>query len=545
MAVTATDMDRMANGAVESSAESLAAEAPPEARTKGRGLRRWRRIQREHRAEGPAAPATDAGGRGGADDDAAQLHKRRLPLGPAAPPKGKHEVAVEKAESSTASVESRFVPLEQAPAPAPAKLDPDLGLLVCSVGFSVGAGGADSDNSEDRSSKSSTAASAPRHDFPRERDRLRAHTATSIHGKNHRTARARADRQSAHTAFSVAKAKADNSRSSVESDRRSSNAIHGRKQGVGSIGNDIHKELSDGDDHSDEGQPSDEMRSTAGGYCRQSGSNVVGKLGGGNGDSGDADVEDTCEEGGVVGKGEIGLEMNSCANPYAESILLLQRTQEALENEIRNFVVIGKESTDDLDARNDEWSNSLHIEESVEEANEKRKDLESRMEQASALIKEKDSRILELEALSRTRAWRSAIQSANNQLLQPDVDQLLQEKMEAEIQCIILTRASQTWTLVAEDRKALCEEQKCLLGDYKELELKLRSAENRAAILGEMVEKLEAQCKELSASAEILQLQSRTSTASLLCFSQFILLLIAVGIYVMRLSPSSTELVPT
>ncbi|EMS48190.1 hypothetical protein TRIUR3_18101 [Triticum urartu] len=314
--------------------------------------------------------------------------------------------------------------------------------------------------------------------------------------------------------------------------------------GVGSIGNGIHKELSDGDDHSDEGQPSDEMRSTAGGYCTQSGSSVVGKLGGGNGDSGDADVEDTFDEGGV-GKGEMGLEMNSCANPFAESILSLQRTQEALENEIRNFVVIGKESTDDLDARDDEWSNSLHIEESVEEANEKRKDLESRVEQASILIKEKDSRILELEALSRTRAWRSAIQSANNQLLQPDLDQLLQEKMEAEIQCIILTRASQTWTPVAEDRKALYKEQKCLLGDYKQLELKLRSAENRAAILGEMVEKLEAQCKELSASAEILQLQSRTSSASLLCFIQFILLLIAIGIYVVRLSPSSAEFVPT
>ncbi|KAF7108316.1 hypothetical protein CFC21_108809 [Triticum aestivum] len=537
MAVTATDMDRMANGAVESSAESPAAEAPPEARTKGRGLRRWRRIQREHRAEGAAAPATAAGGRGGANDDAAQLHKRRLPLGAAAPPKGKHEVAVEEAESSTASVESRFVPLEQAPAPAPApaKLDPDLGLLVSSVGFSVGAGGADSDNGEDRSSKSSTAASAPRHDFPRERDRLRAHTAASIHGKNHRSARARADRPSAHTAFS--QAEAGNSRSSVESDRRSSNAVHGRKQGVGSIGNGIH-------DHSDEGQPSDEMRSTAGGYCTQSGSSVVGRLGVGNGDSGDADVEDTFDEGGA-GKGEMGLEMNSCANPYAKSILLLQRTQEALENEIQNFVVIGKESTDDLEAHDDEWSNSLHIEESVEEANEKMKDLESRMEQASILIKEKDSIILELEALSRTRAWRSAIQSANNQLLQPDLDQLLQEKMEAEIQCIILTRASQTWTPVAEDRKALYEDQKCLLGDYKQLELKLRGAENRAAILGEMVEKLEAHCRELSASAEILQLQSRTSTASLLCFIQFILLLIAIGIYVVRLSPSSTELVPT
>jgi hypothetical protein len=213
--------------------------------------------------------------------------------------------------------------------------------------------------------------------------------------------------------------------------------------------------------------------------------------------------------------------------------------------EIQNFVVIGKESTHDLDAKDDGWSNSLHLVEPVEAASKKGKDLESRMERASALIKEKDSRILELEALSRTRAWRCAIQSTNNLLLQPDLDQLLQEKMEAEIQCIILTRASQIWSQVAEGREALYEEQKCLLGNYKQLELKFRHAENRVTVLGEMVEKLEEQCKELSTSSEILQLQSRASTLSLFCFIQFILLLIAVCIFLVRLLPFSAEFVPT
>jgi hypothetical protein len=95
-----------------------------------------------------------------------------------------------------------------------------------------------------------------------------------------------------------------------------------------------------------------------------------------------------------------------------------------------------------------------HLEEPVEESSEKGKDLESRMEQAS-LIKEKDSRILEPEAVGRTRVWRCA-------MLKPDLDQ---EKMEAEIQCIILARPSQTWTPLAENRKALYEEQKHRLGD--------------------------------------------------------------------------------
>ena len=44
----------------------------------------------------------------------------------------------------------------------------------------------------------------------------------------------------------------------------------------------------------------------------------------------------------------------------------------------------------------------------------------------------------ELEALGQTRKWRSAIQSTNKLLLQPDLDQLLQNKMEMEIQCVIL-----------------------------------------------------------------------------------------------------------
>ncbi|KAM0923712.1 hypothetical protein ACQ4PT_005334 [Festuca glaucescens] len=431
MAVPATDMDGMANGIVDSSAESPPVQASPEPRTKGRRLRRWHRIQRKHQRE--ESPSAAVAGGGGANDEEAQLRSRRAAKREARGRRGGGEL-------HRLRLVSRFVPLE----PKPGKLDPDLGLVITSIGFSVGAGGGDSDNSEDRGSKSSTAASDPRYDFARQRDRSRAHTAASLHGKNHRTARARGDMPLAHAAFSPAEA--ENSRSaSVESDRQSSNTING------------------------------------------------------------------------------------------------------LKPEIQNSVVARKESTDDFDAHDDGWSDLLHLEEPVEEARGKGKDLESKLEQASTLINEKDSRILELEALSRTRAWRCAIQSINSLLLQPDFDQLILEKMEAEIQCIILTRASQTRTPLplAEDRKALYEEQKCLLSDYKQLELKLCRSENRAAILGGMVEKLEAQAKELSASSEILQLQSRASTLSVFCFIQFILLLITIGIVLIRLLPLSTGFVPT
>uniref|UniRef100_A0A0A9F156 Uncharacterized protein n=1 Tax=Arundo donax TaxID=35708 RepID=A0A0A9F156_ARUDO len=551
-------MDSMASGGVESSAESPAPapeaeeeavpkRSPAAAATKGRGLRRWRRIRRDQLREGYAAAAgADGGGGGGgvADEDSAQLHKRRLPLAADAP-KGKHEAALVEDESSTASVESRFVP----PAP-PAKLDPGLGLLIASAGFSVGAGGADSDNSEDRGSRSSTAASAarvfPRHGhdallFPRERDRPRSRaTGASLHGKNPRTMRSRADKARVHAV--AASTEAENSRSSVESDLRSSNALNSRQLGPGVTGNGVRKVLSDSCDHSDEGQPSEEARSTAGGYYKENSSSVVGRLARRSADSGD-DVEDTLDEG-SVGKGGNG-RMHSGANPYAGAILLLQRTQEALENEIEKIVVIGKETSDDFDILDDEWSVSVHPDEPIEEVSEKMKHIESRMEEASAVIKEKDSRILEVEALSRMQPGRTAIDSTNLLLSLSELDRLYGEKIEAEIHCIILTRAHQTWATLAEDQMALYEAQKSLSQDYKHLGIKLRHSENRAMMLEDMAEKLQEQCKELSRSSEVLQLQSKASRVSLFCFVQFILVCIAIGTYLMRLLPSSAEVVPT
>uniref|UniRef100_I1NT35 Uncharacterized protein n=1 Tax=Oryza glaberrima TaxID=4538 RepID=I1NT35_ORYGL len=112
-------------------------------KTKGCWLRRWRCIPREQHKEG--STSSGGGGDGAADEDSVQLHKRWIPL-PANAPRGKlHEVVLgEEEESSTASIESRFVPST--------KLGPSLGVLIASLRFSVSVGGADSDNGENRSS---------------------------------------------------------------------------------------------------------------------------------------------------------------------------------------------------------------------------------------------------------------------------------------------------------------------------------------------------------------------------------------------------------
>ncbi|XP_066337084.1 uncharacterized protein [Miscanthus floridulus] len=183
---------------------------------------------------------------------------------------------------------SHFVPLPP----------PGLGL-----GFSVDAG-----NNEDRSSRSSTAAPAPRVPLPgcdhasvvlssRERDRpwpRAAAAATSI------------------------STEAGCSRSSVESDLRSSNAVVKARQQLGAAGlNGVRKVFSGCCGHGDEEQLSQEVRST--GRCRGNGSSVECRS-----------VRSSAGEE-SVGNGGNG-RMYWGADPCNESILVLHTAQEALEN---------------------------------------------------------------------------------------------------------------------------------------------------------------------------------------------------------------------
>jgi hypothetical protein len=334
-------MDSGANS-VSSVGESPPPVSPPgRPVAKGRGLRRWRRIPREHHDDegsptGPVAPAAATGAAGaGAEEDLSQLHKRRLPVG-ADGPKGKQEAAAEEEDSPVASVESSFVPPDAPPSPvpppAPTKLDPDLGFLIASTGFSVGAGGADSDNSDDRTSKSSTA--LPRHDFSlagfgRDRDRARSRApGAAAHAKNLRTARARGVGVRA-VSVASSTAEAENSRSSVESDLRSTGAAHARKSSAGISSNGVHKFLYTDGEHSDEEAPSEHLRSTAGGFYKENGS-TVGRMVMGNGD---LYANDHGFHEGSIGKGENG-GIHSSLDPYTESISMLQSAQEALENGI-------------------------------------------------------------------------------------------------------------------------------------------------------------------------------------------------------------------
>ncbi|KAG8077888.1 hypothetical protein GUJ93_ZPchr0007g6280 [Zizania palustris] len=147
--------------------------------------------------------------------------------------------------------------------------------------------------------------------------------------------------------------------------------------------------------------------------------------------------------------------------------------------EIQWFVEIRKETCEDCTNNHSEtkWSSSCHFDDSAE-LSEELKLLESRLEEASVLINEKDSRIVELDALNHKQPSKPVLCNGELLSLQSDMDRLFMEKMEAETQCFILTRASQAWKPLTEDHAALLDMEKSLPEDHKHLKAKCKTYYN-------------------------------------------------------------------
>ncbi|XP_010928194.1 WPP domain-interacting protein 2 isoform X2 [Elaeis guineensis] len=501
--------------------------------TKGYGLKKWRRIRRDLNKDG----ATGA--------DSAQVLKRRLSL--TETQKARDESKQKSDEGSMASVESRNA--RGAPlAVAGGTLDPELGLLVAAAGFSIGM---DSENSEDRSSKSSTAASAPRlrHEavgFGRERGRVK-----NSGGRGSGNVLQQRGQQGRGGGLDISKKfrgdqvriEKENSHSSVESDLRSSDAAFMQRGSVVNNAKQSDKSINDDGYHSDEAQPSEEVRSP---YHKENGGiEDLSKV--------DLDAELLTEE--KVEKSKSHWRHPNL-DPFVESLILLEAAQQALESEIENIGEIGKEpGVDDFDDNNEEAEGSSSPSPAADsgQLNRKMEHLQYKLEEALAIVKARESKVLELEAiLNTTELAGKEIGNTDLPLLQEkckemevDLDRLLEKKMQAEIEYLIMTRTTQSWKLQAEDHIALLEDQKSLAGDQTQIMLNWRDTENKVIMLKGKMEELEAYCKELVGTGEVLRLQNKVFKSSLCCFIQLVMLSIAFGLFLMQLFAPSHGVVPT
>lgn len=233
-------------------------------------------------------------------------------------------------------------------------------------------------------------------------------------------------------------------------------------------------------------------------------------------------------------------------DPLAESVSSLHTTQQVLENEIQKLSELGKEleAEESTSGNKDQDVIVLPYEVNMLQLNEKMEHLEQKLKEASNTMREKDLRLSKLQILINTTDKPTLEEATSIDQLEMELEHHLQEKLEAEIQCLVMLKAKQNWQVRAEDRMAL-EEHRASARDNTKMLLKLRDTESKIVMLKEQVDKLETHEKELYRRTEVLKMQSRTFKVSLFGLLQLIMLCVSLKMFFARVSVPFDEVVPT
>ncbi|XP_043701950.1 WPP domain-interacting protein 1-like isoform X2 [Telopea speciosissima] len=485
------------------SGDTAATPTTPTTANKGYGLKKWRRIRRDFPKEGSTSP------------DSNRILKRGLsiPVEPTRPRDPSAEIKL-KSEGSVASVNSSVKsPPSFTSAPAIKGSTSDLRLAVGST-FPVCT---DFDNSEDHSSKSSTAASAPtfRYDVPvfmgasSSRDKCKIKnlsgkiSASAAQKVQQGKSRIETSKKSRAERFKIEK---ENSYSSLESDSRSSNVLFAQMKTFSGISNGRQSEKScnyDGE-NGDEANLS-EMQSNKG-YGKENGG-VVKDV--------SQDAADMLSE--VREEENDNHQPTTDQDPLVDSILSLQSLQESLEREIEMFGEIGQEF---VFPANEPVTSHCFKESSFED--EANRGESSKEELGSSLKSPQGFRQMEIE-----------------------VEDLIKQKIETEVESLVITRSTQNFKVATADHISLLEEQKSLVGEQTQMLEKLRDAESNAVLLKRKAEELEESCGELLGTGGVLEMQNRVCKFTFCFLIQLILLFVALGIFILQLLPHYAGFVPT
>jgi hypothetical protein len=197
-------------------------------------------------------------------------------------------------------------------------------------------------------------------------------------------------------------------------------------------------------------------------------------------------------------------------------------------------------------------------EDDVLETNQKMSHLEQKLEEASNTIREKNSVLSQLqELIDGMHIATPAERAFDIDQLETDLDRQLQEKIEAEIQSLVMLKARQSWQVRTEDQLALKEHKLSSSGGDNGdgdcdsdnarmmMMVKLRETESKIVKLKEQVEKLEVHERELFGTTQVLRMQSRTLKICLFGLLQLVLLFLSLKAFFAQVSDPFDDVVPT
>lgn len=218
-----------------------------------------------------------------------------------------------------------------------------------------------------------------------------------------------------------------------------------------------------------------------------------------------------------------------------------------ISTEIKNIGGIAKDIVSD-DSENQyeetDGTSSPSVEAKSAEPNQKIGHLEGKLAEALTNVNAKESKILELEAILKKKereCTNLSFLQEKCEVMEVELSNLLEKKIEAEIGYLVMTRTTQSWRVLAEDHISLLEEQRSPSGDPSKMMLTVNSAENKPMMLRE-AEELE---KDISVTQEVSRLHGRVFKYSLCLSIETVILCIAFVLFIMQLLPSYNGVTPT
>ncbi|KAL2940201.1 WPP domain-interacting protein 2 [Bienertia sinuspersici] len=255
-------------------------------------------------------------------------------------------------------------------------------------------------------------------------------------------------------------------------------------------------------------------------------------------------------------------------HPLVDSILMLQSAQLALQTEVQKFAEIGKgiySLCDDSDKTSgvpvlsvsyDPVSSIGHASDGLSEfdhANFSKivEALERQLNEKENILKEKELRIVELET---TKSFDLPQDYAKIPLeqhykrcveIEAELQDLFKQKIEAEVQSVVLARSSKFSHLLVEEWLNLTTEQKTEFRKQMQSPGTIVNVENKAAMRQVEAEKLDRHNAGIIDSEEILKMRRGVMKFTKYLSIQLTLLVFVFALFVLQFGPKSALVVPT
>lgn len=265
-------------------------------------------------------------------------------------------------------------------------------------------------------------------------------------------------------------------------------------------------------------------------------------------------------------------------DPLLESIFTLQAAQENLEREIQKWKeirieddvidhsvqdvgIISDFSSGDTDfpgpnrSEQSQPSNGVQhsfnsLESEVVSLKQNVILLQNKLNDEADLIKLKEARVAELEAILSSNAEKEEKKTGNDLHqssgnIEKELEGLFRQKIEAELEYLVISRTIQKWRAAAVDQVTLMEEQKILATEQAQMVKKLGNSETEVAMHKSQVETLDNYCDNVASTNKTLELRKGVRKYCSYFLIQLVLLVIVFGLYKLQMSSDAVEVVPT